>query len=229
MDRSKIFLEVSGGVVRSTLLWLSGLFLFSILLAYTHQWPSVSGVDLMRRFGLQIFLLAAILHSYFAMGWRPLAAWSQKTGLKILGAGLLYCVFLKSLDLVLSFSRGETLAHRHSFTSLDQLFLSLILAPILEEIFFRDLLFRSLSIRFGKIRFAAVLSSLFFMIAHGALYPGAFLLGLISCGLILFTGSLWASILFHILSNMSWFFLPDLFPNLYRALVDFQILNWFFQ
>ena len=106
--------------------------------------------------------------------------------------------------------------------------LVLFVAPILEEFFFRDLVFRALYGRLNRMRIAILLSSIFFMVAHMTLHPGAFLLGLISCWLVLGSRSILPSIVFHSISNGSWFFLPVLFPNLHKALTDLEVLKYFY-
>src|SRR5205823_339778 len=104
-----------------------------------------------------------------------------------------------------------------------------VLAPILEELYFRDLFFRALWKRENSFWFAAAVSSIFFMIAHMSVYPGALLLGLISAFLLVLSGSILPSILFHSISNLSFIFIPILFPKIFEALERFHFLRYFYR
>lgn len=82
-------------------------------------------------------------------------------------------------------------------------FVSLVvIAPVLEEIIFRGYLFGTLR-RSVPVWAAAIITSLLFGLAHGQWNVGidVFLLSLVSCYLRYRTGSLWASILLHVLKN----------------------------
>lgn len=73
-----------------------------------------------------------------------------------------------------------------------------LVAPVVEELFFRGFLFAGLRDRFG-FRWATLLSAAFFAMAHftpGALVP-VFFLGVFFCLLYAQTGSLWPSIFMH--------------------------------
>lgn len=77
-----------------------------------------------------------------------------------------------------------------------------VIAPVVEELFFRGFLFAGLHNRFG-MRWATLFSSAFFAMAHftpGALVP-IFFLGVFFCLLYSRTGSLWPSILMHAAMN----------------------------
>jgi hypothetical protein len=78
-----------------------------------------------------------------------------------------------------------------------------ILAPIVEEIFFRGFVFGGLRKRWGW-RWAALVSSLLFGMAH--IVPTSFLpimiLGLIFSALYQLSGSIWPGILMHMLTNV---------------------------
>ncbi len=81
-------------------------------------------------------------------------------------------------------------------------FVSLIVAPLAEETFFRGFIFAGIGKRFGYA-WGAVLSALLFALAHlqlGALVP-IFLLGLLLAWLYVRTRSLWACILTHFTYN----------------------------
>ena len=87
-----------------------------------------------------------------------------------------------------------------------------LLIPVAEEFFYRDVLYRSLR-RMGPWP-AAALSSLFWAIMHGSL---AFVLPLFLVGILLAmlyesTGNLWAPIIAHVGFNLSSFLLVLLLP-----------------
>ena len=103
------------------------------------------------------------------------------------------------------------------------------IAPILEELFFRDLFLRSLWGRTQKLFLSVVVSSLIFMIAHQSLYFGAFLLGFINAWLYWISRSVVTPMVFHSLSNLSWFFIPVCFPEIFRVLTDWKILDQFYR
>jgi membrane protease YdiL (CAAX protease family) len=72
-------------------------------------------------------------------------------------------------------------------------------APIVEEILFRGLIFRRWQARWGGVR-AAILSSILFAILHPAVLP-QFCFGVLSCLLLVRTGSLWPCIALHVINN----------------------------
>ena len=81
-------------------------------------------------------------------------------------------------------------------------FVGIILAPIVEETFFRGFLFNGLRQRFGWNK-AALLSSLFFSLAHlepVALIP-TFILGYLLAYLFHRSNSLWPGVILHFLMN----------------------------
>jgi membrane protease YdiL (CAAX protease family) len=226
-DPSKAFLIMERRQSSAALLWVTGLFLFSLALGVLLQNEAAQKIDWLRRYSLQIFLFVSLLHQFFLMGWRPLIKISKKAALFSLIAIFVYLSILKALDFFAEIKLGVSLGHRRSFDSWDQIFLSLVLAPIFEELFFRDLLFRALYSRDQKLWLSILFSSAFFMVAHLSLYPGAFVLGIVSALLLYFSGSILPSIFFHLMSNLSWFFLPMLFPNLFRVLIEWDLL-WIF-
>ena len=84
-----------------------------------------------------------------------------------------------------------------------------ILAPVVEEVFFRGLLFGTLRRHMGVVR-AVVLSSVLFALAHTTSYPLEslplpFVFGVIACVLYQRTGSLLPGIVLHSLINASAF------------------------
>lgn len=81
------------------------------------------------------------------------------------------------------------------------MFFAGIMAPIFEEIEFRGLLFRSLKGRMQTV-FAILLSSLMFMVLHtGGILISAFIVGIISAIVFLWTNNLIYSMLIHFAGN----------------------------
>ncbi len=93
----------------------------------------------------------------------------------------------------------------------------LILAPFVEELFFRGFLIPPL--RKNLPMWATVLiASLVFMLAHGYLKFGAFLLGLGTSLIFLYTGSVIPGIIFHFSCNFWGPVLMFLFPEIYKTI-----------
>lgn len=94
-----------------------------------------------------------------------------------------------------------------------------VIAPVAEEVLFRGYLF-------GKLRqhiplwIAILITSVLFAIVHGAWNVGidVFALSIILCLLRVVTGSLWPSILLHMLKNGIAFYLLFINPNLLTTL-----------
>jgi membrane protease YdiL (CAAX protease family) len=77
-----------------------------------------------------------------------------------------------------------------------------IIAPVVEEIFFRGFVFGGLRPRYGWVM-AAVISSIAFAVLHftpTAIIP-IFILGFIFAFLYQLSGSIWPGILMHVLTN----------------------------
>lgn len=81
---------------------------------------------------------------------------------------------------------------------------TVVMAPVLEELFFRGLLLRSLHRRYGAPP-AMVVSSLVFAVVHfqALAFPGLFLFGLVSSALALRTGRLGPSWALHVGFNLT--------------------------
>jgi membrane protease YdiL (CAAX protease family) len=87
-----------------------------------------------------------------------------------------------------------------------------IMAPLVEELFFRGLLLRSLHRRFGPTA-AAVVSAVLFALVHRQplAFPGLMLFGLIAAGLALRTGRLGPSWALHAGFNLTTLMMLGLF------------------
>src|SRR5690606_12434986 len=141
-------------------------------------------------------------------------------------AGVYFCA-LGAIHLVLMWMQGPAEGSWPSAYSLQSVLLLGLIAPVVEELFFRDLVLRALLLKLRNIYIAVFLSSLFFMAAHLSLYPGAFLLGLVSGFIYLYSRSVLPCILFHSLSNLSLYFIPAWFPQIYEALHRWDFLRYF--
>ena len=93
----------------------------------------------------------------------------------------------------------------------------LVLAPIFEEIFFRGLFIPPLK-KYLPAWAVILISSLIFMSAHGYLKFGAFLLGLFTSVLFMWSRSVVPGIIFHFTCNLWGPLLVYLFPNIYKTI-----------
>ena len=75
-----------------------------------------------------------------------------------------------------------------------------VLAPLLEEFFFRGILFTRWSVKWGKVR-GILLSSFLFGLLHADII-GAFVFGIVMCVLYIRTNTLWVPIVVHGLNNL---------------------------
>lgn len=203
-------------------------FLFALVLQVVQFFVPEFFPFWFKLFGFQIFLMLALGWLYWR-GWRPLLTWNIKI------AGLtcaLFAVYFLAL-IVFEFSlRGFGVDSSKALfqgSTLPVFILQIFLAPVFEELFFRDYLTRAFFRQFNRWTMAIFFSSAFFMLSHFSLYPGAFLLGVINGILLIKFRSIWPCILFHSISNLSWYFLPSLFPAVFQWLVDQAWLSFFFR
>jgi len=177
-----------------------------------------------RMFFLQSVLVVLLI--YLALkGWRPILRTERNWFLGIIAlylTGLFLLDRLAALDIEVAYRPLELPAW-------DQLLLGLVLAPILEELFFRDYLFRVLSSQGMKWSFALLLSAAFFTLAHFSLYPGAFFLGLLNGILYIASGGVLLPIAFHLVCNLSWYLLPAFYPSLFYLLEHSNLREIFYR
>lgn len=219
--------KIPDSLMRNSPFWLAGFFVVAFAISavmgrFENQLPGVVGV-----YALQA-LLVLLCGGLWLKGWRPLYRLSlQGFGLLLLLLGV-YLGALKLLDLALV--DPEVRLRVMSFRDLTWTYAptQLLLAPIFEELFFRDYLFRALKERMGSVFRAVVFSSLFFMLAHLNIQIGAFLLGVICCALLIRFQSVWPAIIFHFVSNFSLYFFPVFYPHLYKALFDWELFRYFY-
>lgn len=227
-DAKLLFESFPEKLVRLSLFWLGGLFIFAYVLSAIKEYRTDFIPAWFSQYSLQIYLLAASISLFFS-GWRP-KLWGSKKGLfyfAIFIGG--YFWFLFTLNFAVSHQTGDFSVSHFTNRTMEQILFASVLAPILEELFFRDILFRALGVRFQSLWLALLFSSAFFMVAHMSLYPGAFLLGIISCFIFVTTRSILGSIIFHSLSNLSYFFIPVWFPGLFRWLVESGWFSYFYR
>ena len=203
--------------------------IFTFLLGVLLTQRVIALSDFVQTLGIQLLLLGSLLWIRFKYRWSPLVGSFKRILISSFILIFLYGAILFFVDwlLVLSgSSEGRAWNPRYSMI---QLFSLLILAPINEELFFRDLLFRSQNSRWKNLWLSGLFSSFAFMVAHLSLYPGAFLLGLISCALFVVSRSIVPSIVFHFLSNASLFFIPQIFPALAQFLLKIGLFPTFYR
>lgn len=179
---------------------------------------------------VQLLLALLIIWMRASEDWVPL--WGGKKAIfYIVILGLSYWCLLWAGDFLSHFYQktDQSSVGWKSPLTLYSFTMSCLIAPFLEELFFRDILFRSLIARWGSVWVAAIISSLAFMAAHLSFYPGAFLLGLLSCALFVKSKSLWVCILFHSLSNASLWVIPEYFPALSRSIAEFSLIHFFYR
>lgn len=194
------------------------------LLSFSLQYYPSLIPDSVRLFSLQILLFLFLIFLW-VKGWRPRRG--GRWGLLLLVA-ILYLGGLYLCDLLVAGSVPASPAAWPDFRWPD-LLLGLVMAPILEELFFRDYLFRVLSHQGAKWVSAWLFTAAFFTLAHMSLYPGAFLLGLIAPLLYIIDRGVLVAMVFHLLCNASWYLLPRFFPNFLAYLQQESLLSIFYR
>ena len=216
------FLDISPESETKTIRWLLGFFVFAIVVTLVSEHLP----DLLRQYSFQIFLLIALV-ALWSGGWVPqFGKWASISR----GCAVVFVVYFAVMKLIdLSCYAAGYVGTAQPWRLSSNWILAILVAPVLEELFFRDALFRSLTQRLGRIDLAMLFSSAFFMVAHLTLYPGAFLLGLVSCGLFLMFQTIWPAILFHSVSNLSLIFIPALFPHLHAFFAEQGLFPVFYR
>lgn len=204
-------------------------FIFVFVLMFTEWVLPVDFAYWFQASVLQLVLLT-FLGYLWILGWKPRWRINTKGWLWFAGFLLVYLGGLKVLDLSLAYFQGEVgLSQRTTMQPWYFMILQLVLAPVFEELFFRDYLLRSFWQKLGSWGRALFFTSAFFMLAHLSLYPGAFLLGLVAGGLYLLTGSIIPAVVFHSLSNLSLYLLPVFYPSIFQWIVQTGWLEVFYR
>jgi membrane protease YdiL (CAAX protease family) len=223
--RAKEFLQITWNEPRDRALHLL-IFFFSVagIVLGLQTWAPFELPMLVRMFSLQAALIVMISFLFWK-GVRFRFSWHVSSLALTLVA---YLAILFTLDY---FAQGASpvVAQKWAAPRWEDALLSLVLAPVFEELFFRDYLMRSLAERGEKIWSAVLISTIFFTLAHFSLYPGAFLLGLAASFLYLWSGSLLAPIFLHFLCNLSWYLLGPFFPNILSFMESHSFRDWFYR
>lgn len=216
------FLAIATKTEVQALNWLTAFFIFAASVILLSDYLS----DFVRQYSFQVFLSVAICSLLFT-GWRPLLNVDGKVLMTLVYLLMIYLGIFGLVELFLGFFGVEGAASPFKWRS-DWILLALV-APFFEEIFFRDLILRAFYHRLQKLWLAIFLSSLLFMAAHLTLYPGAFILGLVSALLVVISKSLWPSIVFHSISNLSLLFIPAWFPRIWEMLTRYGLVQQFYR
>lgn len=223
---------LSENIVSKSFLLLAGFFLFAVAFSLVLPLMPYTLPDYLRRYVFQIYLFLSLVYLWH-IGWRPLIQPVIRRDLKvvvfIVAMILIYAATLKIMDSILFYGRGRWFRQEFVWPVWDKLLLSAVVAPVLEELFFRDVILRVFYQRFAKIFYTVLFSSFFFMCAHFTWYPGAFLLGVVAAGMVFYTRSVLPGIVLHSLSNLSLYFLPVFFPHLHKALIDWGMMSQFYR
>jgi len=174
-----------------------------------------------------VYLLPVVLiFTWRRIPWRYLGFGKFSLQTMALGCGTLVIayVFILLHNSILSALKIDTQGDQISeiFSKLDSpiwLFLaSVIIAPLVEEIFFRGFLFQGFRQKYGWVA-AIFLSSFFFAAAHldPVAFIPTFILGCVLAYVFHRSNSLWPGIIFHFLINgsaLAALYLITQFPNL---------------
>jgi len=202
-------------------------FAFGVAAFAWHEFSSIPLPGWFQSYAL-LGVVSILLVWLWRAGWKPRWRLSSRSAWMCIVFLLIYLTTLKTLDFTLA-RLGVEATPYHQYFQLGLLIQQLILAPVIEELFFRDFLLRSFWQQMGSWRRAAFFSSAFFMLAHFSLYPGAFLLGLVGAVLMIYFRSVTPAIIFHVISNASLYFLPRYFPHLTQALHEWQLFDIFYR
>ncbi|MBN8555512.1 MAG: CPBP family intramembrane metalloprotease [Deltaproteobacteria bacterium] len=226
--RTKSFLILDLSQTRLALIWLAGFFAYAALLGLFQMLLPDLFSNGLRRYSFQIFLAIALFFLW-RKGWRPVWRCCGRSFWIPFGFLAVYFFCLWILNFICKTEEDPVLTFLPSSRNFQDLMLLALVAPVLEELFFRDLILRALYSRFARFSAAVLLSSLFFMIAHQTLHGGAFVLGLVNGILFLASESILGPIVFHSVSNLSWYFLPIWFPHFFQKLVVGNWLHFFYK
>jgi uncharacterized protein len=143
------------------------------------------------------------------LGFRRFALWRSLSLIAVLFLGILlinylyqYLITTFHLNLITNDQTYYLLGKHAPITVYTILFLSVFIAPICEEIFFRSFIFMGL-LKGMPLGVSIVFSALIFAVAHGDLgsFAVLFFIGLALAFLRWQTRSIWPGILLHLLNN----------------------------
>lgn len=225
MNGSKdFFIGIPNFLSNRSFLVLALYFLGCALYMALVGWVELPFEKVLEVFAFQIILFVTLC-VLMVWGYRPCFHWKPRVlGLFLIGFGA-YLGLVAIVDYALSFWFPQATAFWPSYPW-HELVTGLLLAPVLEEIFFRDYIFRSFLKEGQTLLRAILISSLFFMLAHLSFHLGALALGLINAYLLYRFRVLGVCILIHLGSNALIVVMPFLFPHLNKAMASLGYLNF---
>lgn len=213
-------------LVKRSMSFLVAFFIFAAALYFvTTSYPNLVPA-LLEQWAYQVFLLVSVV-LLGVWKWKYCFRISKKAFVLSFGLLVVYFIFLKLLDWAVLLTDVEVVNYRIEL-DYSVLIRQLVLAPILEELFFRDYLFRSFNIQMRSWKPALIFSSLFFYLAHMGFYPGPLVLGVIACFLLVYFRSIWPCIFFHFASNATLYVFPLYYPRLNSALHEWGLFRMFY-
>ena len=203
---------ILGGVIYSVLLLSQGLDPRSIIPPTVSFSIALAALEAVALVGCVYFLgMRRRGITWSAIGLRPVStgwviATLFLTGIAIPLTGLITLLVMLAFGLPLENSQVAFLLPEglSPFEASIMFLLAGVAVPFAEELLFRGVLYPLLRQRWG-IWIAVILSSLLFGLVHGEVAVGltAFLLGILLAVVYEYSGSLWTSILIHVVNNSS--------------------------
>lgn len=223
-DSKDFFKGLTPAIAAASYRLLAVYFLLCGLYLLLIQFLQISQTEFLQFFIFQFFVVITLC-ILWVKGFRVLWGWRWRPIGISLSLLMAYFGLLFALDQALQWRWGQASGFWPEF-SRHEWVAGLIVAPIVEELFFRAYLFRAFFMEGGKLWRAILLSSLFFMLAHLSFHLGAFLLGVVSAFLYWRFRSLVPCILFHFGSNLLVSLMPVFLPALHQALGRWSYFNF---
>jgi len=209
---------LSDDLARKSFFLLTFYFSVAAVIYYGKFYGGIEWGVYIERFGFQAAIGLCLVFLWLK-GWRPNWRMPKIYLTWTLCLVAAYFLFLQVLDLVLA-GIGLPVVRVGVTDEFEALLAQLLIAPIIEELFFRDDLYRAMFLQLGSLKRAVLFSSGFFMLAHMSLHINAFFLGLVACGLYLIFRSILPLIVFHAVCNFSLLLIPEYFPHVQALLVE---------
>ena len=172
---------------------------------------------------LYFFFVVIFFKLYYKISFRDIGLSSHRLFKHIfigLSLGCLLCAFLAGASFIAEYY-FSSMGHEYSLDFSPIYLMSLMLiAPIVEEVFFRGIFLASLLKQY-TIFISILLSSMVFMGVHGQWHLGALLLGIVTSLLYIKTQSIISGIVVHMISNTSIIFIYYYWNNLLPILKYF--------
>ena len=230
--------------IRQTLFVMACVFFLQVAMLFMINWLERIFEILFHDVIISLVLQAVVLlpwvvwygHRYRASGLK-FKRISCKTTMLITALGLctqFLCQLANGLPMFFAQKIGfmQDVFYAHSFAAVPfylQCIVYAIIPAVLEEAFFRGILFQSLAQR--NLAMGTVISSAFFALLHFDFFafPGTFVLGVLSCMIFYYTNSIFSSMLFHFIVNLSgilleYKMLDNIWPFLLSAILFIPLL-----